>query len=198
VSQIDSIDLENLLFDSSRRTADIAVSLIGDYPEIFKKFLDFAIRDNGQYTMRAARVIQLACHNHPELIRPYIKEIIHILPTFKSDGLRRNFLKILTERSLNLDEDTLGILVSLSFDYLISPFEKPALKVYAMDILYKISQFCPDIRPELISTIEDQIPRSTMAVKSRGKQILSKLYKQIGTENFDRHKGNRAIGEEMQ
>jgi hypothetical protein len=179
------MDLEDLLFDSSRRTADIAVSAIGDNPEIFKKFLDFAMQDNGRYAMRAARVVQLASYNYPELIRPYIKEIIHKLPTFKNDGLRRNFLKILTERSLNLDEDTLWILVNVSFDYLISPSEKPAMKVYAMEILYKISQFYPDIQSELISTIENQLPRSTVAVKSRGKQVLAKLYKQTRNKNTE-------------
>lgn len=185
MSQIDSMDFEDLLFDSSRRTADIAVSAIGDNPEIFKKFLDFAMQDKGRYAMRAARVVQLATTNHPELIRPYIKEIIFELPAFKNDGLRRNFLKILTEPSLNLDEDTLGILVNVSFNYLVSPSEKPAMKVYAMEILCNISQFYPDIRSELISTIEDQLPRSTTAVKSRGKQVLTKLYKQTRNKNTE-------------
>lgn len=179
------LDLKELLFDSSRRTAEIAVSAIGNNPEIFKKFLDFALQDKGQYAMRAARVVQLASHIHPELIRPYIKEIILKLPTFRNNGLRRNFLKILTERSLNLDEDTLGTLVNVSFDYLISPSEKPAMKVYAMEILYRISQFYPDIQSELISTIEDQLPRSTVAVKSRGKQVLAKLYKQTRNKNTE-------------
>jgi hypothetical protein len=173
------MDLEDLLFDSSRRTANIAVSIIGNNPEIFKKFLDFAILDKNLYAMRAARVIQLASHHHPELIRPYIKQIISQLPTFKNDGLKRGFAKILTERSLNLDEDTQGILVNLCFKWLMDPWEKAAMKVYAMDILYKISQFYPDIKPELISTIEDQMHRSTVAVVSRGKTYLSKLYKQI-------------------
>jgi hypothetical protein len=57
------------------------------------------------------------------------------------------------------------------------------MKMYSMVILYKISHFYPEIKPELISTIEDQIPRSSAAIMSVGKQTLTKLYKQIKTEN---------------
>lgn len=170
--------MKDLLFDSSRRTADMAVGVIGNNPEIFKKMLDFALEDKNLYAMRAARVIQLASHNHPELVRPYLKEIIFRLPNLKNDGLKRGMAKILIERSYSHDDETLGILVSTCFDWLMSPAEKPAIKVYAMEILYKISKFYPEIQPELISSIEDQLPRSTIAVKTRGKQIIKKLYKQ--------------------
>lgn len=171
------MDLHDLLFDSSRRTADMAVSAISNNPEFFRKMLDFAMLDKAPFAMRAARVVQLASHNHPELIRNYLNEIVRKLPTFATDGLKRGFAKILTERSLDYDDETLGILVKTSFDWLMNPSEKAAIKVYAMEILYKISQFYPDIKPELISSIENQIPRSTMAVKSRGKEILAKLYR---------------------
>jgi hypothetical protein len=177
------MELKELLSDSSRRTADIAVGLIGDNPEIFKKFLEFAMEDKGPYAMRAARVVQLANKNHPELIRPYTKDIILKFNSFHNDGLRRNILKIFTERSLNPDEDSFGKLIEIGFNSLTDPAEKAAMKMYAMVILYKISQFYPEIKTELIATIENQLPRSSAAVKSGGKQILSKLYKQIRKEN---------------
>jgi hypothetical protein len=178
MSKIDSIDLKNLLSDSSRRTAVIAVSIIGNNPIMFKEFLDFALQDNGRFSMRAARVVQLSAHHHPELIRPYLNEIIQKLPTYKNDGLKRGMLKLLTERSLNVNDETIGILVQYSFRCLMDPIEKPAMKAYSIEILYKISQFYPDIQPELISAIEDQMIRSTNAVKSIGKKVLTKLQKQ--------------------
>jgi hypothetical protein len=172
------MDLKDLLFDSSRRSADMAVSVIGNNPEIFRKFLDFAMQDNSRYAMRAARVIQIASHNYPELVRPYLKEIILRLPDLKNDGLKRGMAKILIERSFDHDEETLGILVATCFDWLMDPAQKPAIKVYSMEILYKVSQVYPEIKNELISSIEEQLPRSGTAVKSRGKQILAKFYKQ--------------------
>ena len=178
----DSMELKDLLFDSSRRTADIAVGLVGDNPEIFKKFFDLALEDKTPYAMRAARVVQLACNNHPLLIRPYTKELILKFNSFRNDGLRRSILKIFTERSLNLDDESLGILVDFCFTCLVSASEKPAMKMYSMVILFKISQFYPDIKSELISTVEDQMPRSSPAVKSVGKKTITKLFKQQKTD----------------
>jgi hypothetical protein len=176
------MELEELLYDSSRKTADIAVGLIGDNPEIFKKFLDFAMKDKGQYAMRAARVVQLSGNHHPELIRPYLKEIIYKFDSFRNDGLRRSMLKIFTERSLNLDEESFGKLVEIGFNCLTDPAEKAAMKMYAMVILRKISQYYPEIKPELIATIEEQIPRSSAAIISVGKQTLTKLHNQQRTD----------------
>jgi len=121
------MELEDLLFDNSRRTADIAVNTIGNDPGLFKKMLDFAMEDRGRFAMRATRVVYLTAHNHPELIRPHLKEIIHKLPTFKNDGLKRCFAKIFTELSCDYDDETLGILVNVCFDWIINPHEKVAL-----------------------------------------------------------------------
>ena len=172
------MQLEDILFDSSRRTADMAVSAIGDNPEIFKKFLNLALADRGRYTMRAARVVQLAAGRHPGLVLPYIRDVIHKLPGFKTDGLKRSVAKLLAEQSFSLDEDTLGVLTVVCFKWLADPLEKAAMKVYAMDILYKVALLYPEIKPELISTIEEQFPRSTVAVVSHGKKITALLYKQ--------------------
>lgn len=174
-------ELEEILFDSSRKTADFAVSMIGNNPEIFKIFLDFAMLDRNQFSMRAARVIYLSAHNHPELVRPFIKEIILNLPNFHNDGVKRCLTKILTERSIDQEEEILGLLVSTCFSWLSESAEKAALKVYAMEILYRISKRYPDIQAELIAAIEELMPRSAAAIRNRGEKILAKLYREVIT-----------------
>lgn len=176
------MELKDLLFDSSRRTADIAVGIIGDNPELFGQFVALAMLDKGPFAMRAARVVQLAGYKHPELIRPYTKELILKFNSFRNDGLRRSILKIFSESSLDPDEESIGILVDICFTCLLNPAEKPAMKTYAMVILHKITRFYPDIIPELISTIEDQMPKSSAAIKAVGRQTLTKLYKQQKTD----------------
>ncbi len=173
------MELEDLLFDSSRKTADIAVSIIGENPEIFKKFLDFAMLDKDQFSMRAARVIWLSAHDQPWLVKPYIREIIQKLPNFKNDGVKRCLTKMLTEQSIDQNDETLGILANSCFNWLSEPTEKAAMKVYAIEILYQISKKYPELQNELIAAIEAQMPRSASAVKNRGSKILTKLYREI-------------------
>ena len=169
-------DLEKLLSDSSRRTADIAVNFIGNDPNLFKTLVDFALEDRDRYAMRAARVINLVSLKHPELIRPYLPGMVRRLPSIRNDGLKRGIAKTISERSPDFDEEVMGILINTCFDWLSDPQEKIALKVYSMEILYRLSHFYPDLKQELITSIELQIPGASTGVKSRGRKYLSKLY----------------------
>ncbi|MCB0804767.1 MAG: hypothetical protein KDC05_03160 [Bacteroidales bacterium] len=168
---------EELLFDSSRQTADMAVNHIGSNPELFNKLVDFALLDRGQFAMRAARVMNLLTLQYPHLIRPHLKMLIWKLPEIKNDGLKRGIAKTLTERSVDYDEETMSVLVDCCFGWLHDPQEKVALKYYAMDILYKITLQYPELENELINTIELHIPEASSAIKGRGEKILKKLQK---------------------
>jgi hypothetical protein len=172
-------DIKDLLFDSSRKTSDVATSVVGDDPVRFKMMLDLALQDKHPYAMRAARVVNFVALKYPELIAPYINDLIRRLPKLKNDGLKRSIAKTLAEQSFEIDEDALGLLVDLCFKWLNDPQEKVALKVYSMDVLYKISQSYPDLKPELISSIENELPKSSDAVGNRSKKMLKKLYAEI-------------------
>ncbi len=173
------MEIIDLLPDSSRRTADIAVSFIGNNPDFFQQMLDIALKDSGTLSMRAARVVNLVSVNHPHLIRPHISSFIPSLSEFKTDGLKRELAKTIWQRSLDIDEESMGILVDTCFFWLKDPYEKVAIKVYAMEIIYKISQLYPEIKNELISTVENMMPRSSFGIKSRGRKLLKKLYREV-------------------
>jgi len=102
------VELEELLVDSSKITADMAVFTIGKDPVLFKKVLDFALEDKHQYTMRASRDIHLSATRHPEL-RPYLNKIIHALSGFNNDRIKRSMTRILSEHCTELNEELHGI-----------------------------------------------------------------------------------------
>jgi hypothetical protein len=157
----------------------MAVQAIGDNPELFTKILDFALADNGQFAMRAARVVQMSSIAFPELIQPYLKNIIEQMSGFKTDGLKRSFAKMISEMVWEFDEEVLGILTDTCFKWLNNSNEKIALKIYSQDILYKISQLYPDLKYELISTLENHLPRSSVAIRTRSRKMIKKLYKEV-------------------
>lgn len=173
------MELEDLLADSSRKTVDIAVSFIGENPDLFKKMLDFALLDKYPYAMRAARVIQVISEANPNKVIPYIDTIVHAMPHFKTGGLNRSMLRILSYHCKKMSEEQLGILTDVCFKNLLNSNEKPAIKVYSLDILYEISNLYPDIKPELISSIETQLPRSSIGIKSKSRKMLKKLRLEI-------------------
>jgi hypothetical protein len=172
------MELEELLVDSSKITADMAVQTIGDNPVLFKKVLDFALEDKEVFAQRASRVIQLTTTKYPYLIEPHLDKIVNSLPGFKNGGLKRNMLRLLAHHSNNLDEEQQSILLDVCFKNLMNSDEKPAVIVYSMDILYDISNQYPELKNELISCIENKMPVGSAGIKSRSKKMLKKLYKE--------------------
>jgi len=173
------MELEDLLADSSRKTVDIAVQFIGDDSVLFRKMLDFALLDKYPYAMRAARVIQVIAEANPPRAVPYIDTIVQAMPGFKTGGLNRSMLRVLSYHCKKMSEEQLGILTDICFKNVLNSNEKPAIKVYSMDILYEISNLYPDLKRELISSIEAQLPRSSVGIKSKSRKMLKKLYNEI-------------------
>lgn len=173
------MDLKALLSDSSRRTADIAVAVAGNDPERFRLLLEFALDDEAPFSMRAARVINMISLSHPQLIRSYLTQIVSRLPGMKNDGLKRGMLKTLSEHRYHYDEESLGKLVDSCFVFLNDPAEKTAVKIYALDILYRTASEYPEIRPELIASIEYILPYSSKGLVSKGNKLLHKLYWEV-------------------
>jgi len=174
------MELENLLFDSSKETVIRAAKLVGESPDRFKTVLDFALLDKPQFAMRATRVIDLVAEKNPDLLMPFISDIVRNISEYKTIGLKRGIARIFSEQNYNYDEDTAGRLVHTCFEWLNDPAEAIALKIYSMTILYKISNTYPDIKPELISSIENEIPKNSPAIRGRGRRILKRLYKEVG------------------
>jgi hypothetical protein len=173
------MELEDLLADSSRKTAELAVNFVGNDEALFKKMLDFALLDRNHFSMRAARVIQMATAKHPELIKPFVPILVTLLSEFKVEGLRRSTLRILADYIDELTEKEDGTLMDACFKFILDFNQKPAIIVYSMDILYALSNKYPDIKPELISCIENQLPVSSAGIKSRSQKMLRKLYQEL-------------------
>jgi hypothetical protein len=63
--------------------------------------------------------------------------------------------------------------MNLCFDIVQSMEEKPAVKMFSLVVLDKLSKLYPEIRAELHLIIETQMSYESLAFKSRGKKILA-------------------------
>ncbi|NTW33115.1 MAG: hypothetical protein HGB12_10900 [Bacteroidetes bacterium] len=173
------MNIEEILPDSLKLTAIQASDIAIAKPDIIKNFYKLVLLDTYPFSMRAANVIEKIDFKKPELIKPFYHKIIQAFPNFKIEGVRRCLLKIFTRHTDIDEEDLLCELLNFCFDALISPTEGVGAKVYAIDILYQISNKESDIKNELIIAITDQLPKNNPAFRSRGNKILAKLYKEV-------------------
>jgi hypothetical protein len=82
-------------------------------------------------------------------------------------------------RNYSIPEEHAGLMIKTCFDWLISSSEPVAIKMYAMDVLYSISNKEPEIKQELADSIEWRMQEESAGFKSHGQKILRKLYREL-------------------
>jgi hypothetical protein len=168
---------EMLSTETSRRNTDLIADLIYQKPQLFDEFVAVYLRDEEPVSRRAAWVIDTVSQTMPELLLPYIPVIIEKLPTFSHDALKRHSVRMLSRSPLPSGQ--LGPLASICFTWLTSAREPVAVKVWCMDILYRITLYEPDLKKELAESIEWRMEEETEGFRNRGRKILKKLYREM-------------------
>jgi len=166
--------------DSSRFIANMVVTGINNNPEYFDEVYRLCFESKYPINMRAGRAIALICEKYPDLFTPYLNETIGRIKDEKTDGVKRGFLKAFTESvpiQQLLELPLAGLLVNCCFDWLISPSEPIAVKVYSMELLEKVCKFEPELTNELIAVLENISEEQGIAVKNSGKKILKRIRK---------------------
>ena len=68
-----------------------------------------------------------------------------------------------------------GLVANLCFTFLQNIKEPIAIRVFAMTVLVNLSKTLPELKNELISIIEDQMPYGSPGFISRGRKSLKEL-----------------------
>jgi hypothetical protein len=168
---------EFLNIDSSRLNADILVDKIEEDPDVFDTVWDIMFEDSYPLSMRAGRVVYLFCQKHPYFVEPRVDDIMHHLPSVRTESVIRNLLGILSV--LKLPDKHIGRLFDFCYSIIESSGAAIAHKAYALTILYNISELEPGLKPELISLFEGQMDTESSGIKSRTLNLLKKLYGEV-------------------
>lgn len=160
--------------DSSKKIIDLVSDAVGNNPDNFKQVFDILLLEIPQISSRAGRVVTLSCEKYPELIKPYLHDLIKKLPKMKNQAVLRSVLKIfMLNMKLIKSEKEESILLDNCLRYLAEKEYEIAVKAYSMDILYKLSKRYPELCYEIAAVIKNQLPYSSAGIKSRAKQLFN-------------------------
>lgn len=128
--------------------------------------------------MRAARVADLSCERHPELIRPYLTDMVRYLPELKDMAVKRVFLHILTRHSWVDDEEALCQMVDTLLMWIRDDNQAIAVRSYALTILENITRVIPELKREIVVVLEESLPYwDSTALQNLGKKTIKRLTK---------------------
>ncbi len=130
--------------------------------------------EDQELAKRASWVLQHLHNIAPQQCVPFQNLIIKSLrKTTIHDAVKRSGLRTLANQKI--DPENLGELAELCFNFLNSMKEAVAIKVHAMEILKNIVKDVPELKEELLFSIEEQLPFQSSGFKNRANKIIKFL-----------------------
>jgi hypothetical protein len=163
-----------ILKEHSKRQAVRIASWIGTDKKRFKSLMDLFLRGEYRTTQRSAWIVNLCAEAHPALLRPYLRRMIaRMQQPGVHDSVKRNVIRIL--QFIPIPDELMGEVTLVCFEYLASPKEPIAVRVFSMAVLANIAQKEPGLKNELRLTIERQLEHGGMAFCSRARKVMKMI-----------------------
>lgn len=142
----------------------------------FKALMQCFLSDDYRLAQRAAWSVSWAAQKQPDIINPYIQDLIAQLSRKDvHDAVIRNSVRIL--QKITIPDHLHGTLMNSCFGLIESVTTPVAIKAFSLTTLFNLSKMYPEIQHELKLIIEERWNYETAAFKSRGKTILKQLNK---------------------
>jgi dihydroorotase len=173
------MNIRNALLEDKIQNRNKAVS-IAEYacssPKHFKELMQCFLTNEYRLAQREAWSVSCAARKKPELIKPYIKDLVARLNrTGVHDAVVRNSVRVLEK--IEIPESLHGEVMNACFGFIEKPSVPVAIKAFSLTTLFNLSKYYPEIKGELKLIIENNLDNESAAFESRGRKILSTLQK---------------------
>ena len=146
--------------------------------DLWEDVINFSLNSEHRVSWRAAWLVDKINDKNPILVDIFIPAIIKQVRVEKQHGKRRHFLKVISLHQI--PEEEAGRLLDFCLEKFVTEKEPIANRVHAMQILFNISETEPDLKPEILEIIQNELEHQTSpGIRSRGKKLVAQLQKQI-------------------
>jgi len=158
------------------RDAEWIASSAANDPQIILNLIEYSFSDDKKLAFRSSWTLTKVHDRFPEMIFSHLNRLSESLPKLSSESAQRSFLRIISLSDLSkIGVKYHGILADFCFKSLRSGFSAIAVKAYAMDILYRLTVIYPELKNELLATINMLQGEGSAGVIAKGKLIAKKL-----------------------
>ena len=150
------------------------VDYVGVNANLFKALIDTYIGGPYRITQRLAGPLNHIAVMRPALLKPHFRQLAAALEgPSASTALKRNTIRLF--QFVPIPTRRQGQILDIAFRFLQDKRESIAVKVFSMSVLETLSADSPELSQELRIIIEDQLPYSGPAFRSRATKILKRL-----------------------
>ncbi len=164
-----------LLVEQSKRQTFMIKTYVRIQQERFDELVALFLGDEYLVTQHAAGILGYVGKVNPRFLLKHLKDLIYNLQNDVPVAVKRNTLRVL--QYVDIPEELQGVLTEICFEFLHSASEPIAVKVFSMTVLGNICKKYPELKHELILSIEAQLPFASAGFRARAKKVLKKLSK---------------------
>lgn len=165
---------EVILAGHSKANCEKIVKWIGNTQQRFDELVKIFLNDEYIVVQRAGWPLSELAIKYPSHIQPHLGKILtYVNKPGLHTAVKRNTVRLL--QNLNVPKKYHGKVMTICFDYLLSPDEEIAVKAFSLTVLNNLSILYPEIKQELKTIIEDRWEFETAAFHSRAKKILKEI-----------------------
>jgi hypothetical protein len=147
----------------------------GAKPTAIDVLMDIAEGDGYPENWRAAWVIDHIWQIDPNLLLSHFERIVLGLTTVKSDGVKRHFMKIVSQGPLEWLEN--GNMIDVCIHWLTSQQTPIATRAHCMEAMRRLTLSYPELRNELIPILEEIAENGSKGEKNKARKTIAEIEK---------------------
>ena len=164
---------ELLKIRNSKEVSMQVIRAIKKDPARMKELMECFFDEDLRICQSAAMPAGMIADFDPELIIPYLEQMLINLETPHHDAVIRNTFRTL--QNIDIPEEMEGLAFEKAFDFLLNPHNAIAIRVFAMSVCGNIALKYPELKHELIPVIEEQVPHGSTGFINRASKVLKLL-----------------------
>jgi len=164
---------EELLRNYSSALIRSIVSDIGNNPAKFADLTSLLSDNDPLISQRAAWPLSYVIENHPNIALPHIPVFMDLLTQRRHVAVKRNILRGF--QFVNIPDEYLGTILDICYSFIRSVKEGIAVRAFAMTVVANACKIYPDLKHELIITLEALVDDETPGIRSRARNTLKQI-----------------------
>jgi hypothetical protein len=151
--------------------SDRVAAMVSNDAKLFPKLMAGLWSADPLVRMRAADAAEKVTRKHPELLKPYKKEVLGLMSEAQEQELRWHLAVMVPRLLLNAKEQraAMSILISYLED------RSSILKSFALQGLAELAQAEPGFQSRVVEILREATRKGTPAMKARSRKLLSQL-----------------------
>jgi len=168
-------DLEHYISHNYSKTAAVDLAhALSHKPEKISELLQIIYREEEPVSRIAAWYLSTLFDYYPQLVYPYVDEMVGQVITLKSPAVIRALLRSIS-RSKRIKEEHHGILIQYTADSILSSKTEVAVQLFSLEIFFQIAKIQPELFFELENMIDLIYSEASKGIRNKCRNLLKQI-----------------------